>query len=209
MVLLLAIVALIAFMVACGTEPGTTSSNSQSGETTKTTNSLETYTDPDYGFTFEYPSGWQIKLDTSAELSAGSSAVKDVAVYDPKGAKVDGSPVNTAVISVYKLRTSVDETMMETARAEIDSVLREMESQDASWQRLEELTNTQLGAIPGFRINYGFSLDDTPAVTAMYFLFHKDTEYQLICQAVKTDWPKYQDEFTAILESFSVSLPSK
>ena len=111
--------------------------------------------------------------------------------------------MNLAQVSVYKLAVTVDKTMMDAIKAEIERLLADLESQDSSWQRLEELTEVQVGDLPGYKTGYEFSYEGTPTKTTFYFLFSGDTQYQLTFQAVSKDWNKYQDKFKLVLESFT------
>lgn len=184
------------FDISCGTESG------------KTSGKLSTYTDPDFGFSFQYPEEWKIEEGNSGEITAGANAVKQVVAYDPAGASVDGHGVNLAQVSVYKLKVVVDESMMDAVRQEMESLLVNLESQDSSWHRTEELTQTKVGNLPGFRVSYDFSLDGKPAKTTFYFLFTGDMQYQLTLQTVAEDWENYEDEFKGFVDSFSVASPS-
>ncbi|MCX8033173.1 MAG: PsbP-related protein [Thermoleophilia bacterium] len=207
--LLTLVVGLTAVLVlgSCTTEPSKTTStaDNETATTSTTIATLNTYSDPDYGFSFEYPSDWDITQNAPAEVSAGSQSVKDIAVYDPQGSKAGGSPANGVQISVYKLLVSVDETILDAVKAEIEQVLANMENQDPSWRRLENLTSTHVGGVPGFKISYEFSLQGTPAKSAMYFLFDKDVQYQISFQTTADDWSSYQDEFSRVLETFSLA----
>lgn len=179
------------FSLSCGEDGGTTS-----GE-------FSTYTNPDFGFSFDYPSEWEIQEGSEAELTSGSGSVGGVSVYDPRGASVGGYVVNLVQVSVYKLAVAVDETMMDTVKSEIERVLADLESQDPTLRRLEELSESRVGSLPGYKTAYEFSYGGTPTRTTFYFLFNGDTQYQLSTQAVVEDWDNYQDEFQRVVDTFS------
>jgi len=196
---------LVTLILALALSVGTLLALSGCGSTDegKTSGKVSTYTHHDFGFSFKYPADWKVQEGSSAEVTSGSASAGGAGVYDPEGAAIGGYSVNLAQVSVYKLAVTVDKTMMDAIKAEIERLLADLESQDSSWQRLEELTEVQVGDLPGYKTGYEFSYEGTPTKTTFYFLFSGDTQYQLTFQAVSKDWNKYQDKFKLVLESFT------
>ncbi len=160
------------------------------------------YTDPDYGFSFEYPANWQIQEGDSSDVTAGGSATTSVGVFDPEGAVADDTYVDLVQVSVYELNVAVDESMMPDIQAEVEQVLASLESQAANIETVEALSETTVGDVPGFKVTYSFSKGDRPVTSTLYFLFDGGLEYQLTMQAATENWEKNTPIFDALVSSF-------
>lgn len=188
MMAILVVVALAAG--ACG------SSGDSNGSGTKT------YTDADYGFSFEYPADWQLQEGDSSDVTAGGSATKSVGVFDPEGAVADDTYIDLAQVSIYELNLTVDESMMPEIQAEVEQVLASLESQATDMETVEALSETKVGEAPGFKATYSFSKNGAPVTSTLYFLFSGDIEYQLTLQAASENWEANAPIFEAMVASF-------
>lgn len=188
MMAILVVVALAAG--ACG------SSGDSNGSGTKT------YTDADYGFSFEYPVDWQLQEGDSSDVTAGGSATKSVGVFDPEGAVADDTYIDLAQVSIYELNLTVDESMMPEIQAEVEQVLASLESQATDMETVEALSETKVGEAPGFKATYSFSKNGAPVTSTLYFLFSGDIEYQLTLQAASENWEANAPIFEAMVASF-------
>lgn len=168
---------------------------------------VKTYTDADYGYSFEYPAGWKLQKDDSAEISAGGDAVGNVGVYDPKGAVAQGSAIDLAQVSVYKLTVTIDDSMMPLLKTEVESVLAGLESQASDIKTVEALAETTAGGMSGFKVTYSFTKNAAPAISTMYFLFSGAMEYQVTVQAAEENWSADKPVFDALLASFKPGAP--
>ncbi len=165
----------------------------------------ETYTDPDYGFSFDYPSDWQLIPSTEMDVSvnAGAAPTAEVSVGDPNGAIIDGSGVDSFIVRVYELNAVVDESVLPQVLPELEALVASLQAQDPSLQILEPLAPTTVGALPGYEFTATFEWDDgTPMMTTYYFVFDGSLEYQLMVQAAEENWDANQDVFNLFLSSF-------
>ena len=177
-------------VAACGSGGGESSSD------------LKTYTDADYGYSFQYPAGWELKKGGTADVTAGGSAVSSVGVYDPKGAVAEDTYIDLAQVSVYKLNVNVDQSMMPDIRAEVEQVLASLESQSPDMKTVERLSETNVGGMPGFQVTYSFTKNGAPTTSTLYFLFKDNLEYQVTVQAATQNWQAKQAVFKALVASF-------
>lgn len=164
---------------------------------------VKTYTDPVYGYSFEYPADWILQETDSAELGSGAAAKRIVQVGDPDGAQVEGTGLDGLVVRVYELNYAVDETMLDDVKPEMDALIADLLSQDASWEVQEPLTQVTVGQLPGFKATFTFDWDaGHPVKTSSQYLFFGDVEYELAVQAALENWEADQAVFDAFLASF-------
>lgn len=163
---------------------------------------VDTYTDPGYGYSFSYPSSWQVEDDYRLEATGGASASGSIAVIDPDGAMAGDYHIDLVEISVYELNTTVDETMLPQVKAEVESVLADIAGQDDTWRTVEPLSDTTVADIKGFRTTVGYDMDGVATTAMLYFLFNGDLEYELMLQAADESWGDKRADFDAIVASF-------
>jgi hypothetical protein len=166
------------------------------------TSDVKTYTDKTYGFSFDYPADWKVEEGDQAEVTAGAAAAASVGAFDPKGANTGSSYVDLVEVSVYKLNTTVDESMMPAVKQEIESTFANLESQGGDWKAIEPLSDVSLAGLSGWKTSYTFSMKETPARCTFYMLFGGATEYQLLVQAAESSWQANRANFDAFLASF-------
>jgi hypothetical protein len=165
------------------------------------------YTDPDYGFSFTYPSDWQLQEGDSSDVTAGGSATVSVGVFDPEGAVADDTYVDLAQVSVYELNVTVDDSTMPEIQSEVEQVLGSLEDQTADIQIVEALSETEVGDMPGFEVTYSFSKGTAPVTSTLYFLFDGSIEYQLTLQAATDNWEKNTPIFETLVSGFEPGTP--
>jgi hypothetical protein len=164
-----------------------------------TTAGSTTYVDPDYGFSFDYPAGWNLEKFDAAQ----SNALRDIAVGDPDGASAGGRGVDGVVISLRRLNQAVDESLLPDVKPELERLFTDMQSQNETWQTLEPLTQTTVAGLPGYVTTASFDFDaNTPAMTTYYLLFDGQIQYFLVVQAAAENWEKDQGVFDALIASF-------
>jgi PsbP-like protein len=176
---------------ACGSDGGTTNGGT-----------VKTYTDPEYGFSFDYPADWKLQEGESSEVTAGGSPTKSVGVFDPEGAVADDTYIDLAQTSVYELNVTVDESMMPDIQAEVEQVLASLESQATDLETTEALSEAEVGGVPGFKVTYTFTKGSEPVTSTLYFLFNGSIEYQLTLQAATKNWEANAPVFEALVSSF-------
>jgi hypothetical protein len=176
---------------ACGSDGGTANGGT-----------VKTYTDPDYGFSFDYPADWTLQEGDSSDVAAGSSATRSVGVFDPEGAVADDTYIDLAQTSVYELNITVDESTMPDIQAEVEQVLASLESQATDLETIEALSETEVGGMAGFEVTYSFTRAGEAVTSTLYFLFSGSIEYQLTLQAATKNWEANTPVFDALVSSF-------
>ena len=162
-----------------------------------------TYTDSGYGFSFEYPSDWQVSSSADANVSGGAAPVAAVTVGDPEGARVDDTGLDIIMVRVYRLNAVVDESLLPEVLAELEPLVASLQAQDPSMVVEQPLTQTSVNGLPGFQFTSTFDWESgIPMRTTSYFLFSGDTEYQLVVQATQDRWSDNQEVFAAFLSTF-------
>jgi hypothetical protein len=162
----------------------------------------KTSTDPDYGYTFDYPAAWVLEEDSAADVEGGIAASKGVSVYDPDGVRADNSYIDIFQVSIYELNITVDESALPEVKPELERVIADIASQDASWKTLEAMSDAEVGGLSGFKTLVTNTTDGKQVNSALYFLFDGSTEYELMLQAATENWEAIQVDFNAILASF-------
>jgi hypothetical protein len=192
---------------ACGSGPATISVTTASSSTEM---QMSTYTDPAYGFSFDYPSSWKITTGNATELNAGSAAETSVQAGDPDGAVVDGTGIDGVVVSVYELNQAIDESLLPEAKSQLEAAVADLVSQDASWEIVQPLTESEDTTLPGFWAAFTFDWDaEHPVNTMSFYLFDGAIEYQLMFQAAVENWDADQAIFETILSSFKAGAGSR
>jgi hypothetical protein len=190
----LVVVSMAVLMAACGSGSTGTSATTAAGD-------LETYTDPDYGYSLSYPADWEVQTGTS-DVTAGSSAAGTVGFYDPEGTKVGDTFVDLAMVMVYKLTMTVDDPWDSAIKTELEGVLTSLESQATGMKVEESLKETTVSGLKGYSTTYTFDKDGTPMRSTLYFLFDGNMEYELTEQATTATWEASKPALDAIVASF-------
>ncbi len=186
----------LVLVAGCG-DIATTTTTGSSADT-----SVKTYLDPDYGYSFDYPSAWKLVDSTTPEATSGASAASIITVGDPKGTIANGTGLDLLMVQIYPLNTTFDETMMPDALAALEPLVADLQSQDPSWKVDQQLTETAVGGAPGYMVASSYTQDGTSMKTTFYFIFSGNIEYQLVLQASSENWTKDQAVFDAFLASF-------
>jgi hypothetical protein len=164
--------------------------------------SLKPYSNAEYGYSFNYPEAWEIQEGTSADVSAGGTAVASVGVFDPDGAVVDDTYVDIAEISVYELTVTIDDSVMAEIKTEVEAVLSSLETQAPDIETVEGLAETTVNGMKGFTVTYSLTKSGAPVTTTLYFLFSGNMEYQVTVQASQDNWDELKPTFSALVASF-------
>jgi hypothetical protein len=162
-----------------------------------------TYTDPKYGYTFQYPATWEIDSGTTTDVTAGGSATSGVGAFDPNGTVANGIYVDLMVVSTYELNITVTDSMIPGLESEIQGVLSSLQSQATDAQVVSPLAPTEAAGLKGYSVTYTFTKDGVPTTSTLYFLFKGNLEYQLSTQASTVNWDKNQAIFAAMVASFT------
>jgi hypothetical protein len=160
------------------------------------------YTDPDYGFSFEYPATWRIQEGDSSGVTPGGDPMASVKVYNPEGTVANDTYIDLALVSVYELNVVVEDSTMPKIRAEVERVIADLERLAVGMQTVEALSEAEVNGMPGFETTYTFPRGDTTVKSTLYFLFDGDIEYQFTMQAATENWEKNTPIFDALVSSF-------
>lgn len=163
---------------------------------------LETYTDPDYGFSFDYPSDWALQEDIEVEATGGVSAAHSVSVINPEGATAGDYYIDLLEVSVYELSVVIDDSMMPELKEDITEIISGFATEDETWETRETPTEVTVGGLEGYRATAAYDTQGIPTTTSFYFLFNGDVEYELMLQAATENWEAVQADFAAIVGSF-------
>ena len=166
----------------------------------------KTYTDATYGYSFAYPSSWKVQGGATPDVTAGGTTVGGVGVFDPKGAVAGSTYIDLMMVSVYKLKAVVDDSIMPQVKTEVESVLASLESQDSSVKVEKALAETTAAGMKGYTVTYSLTKDGAPVMSTLYFLFSGNMEYQLAPQASTKNWTADQPVFDAMIASFKAPL---
>ena len=175
-----------------------------------TATGVETYTDPEYGYSFEYPAAWKLKtLEVTPETIPGRGGalvwggkVSDVGVLDRDGASVADTWVDLVQVRTYYMGQPIDESNMSSLKDRLDSATVDWGSGVTDVKVLEALTETSLGGMQGFKKTHRLVKDGVPLVTTVHFLFSGPMEYIVHTQAAEENWIANQPVFDALLASF-------
>jgi hypothetical protein len=180
---------------AVGDSSGTTTSAAGGG-------GVKTYSNGQYSYSFQYPDTWEIEEGTSADVSAGGSAVASLGVYDPNGAVAQDTYIDMALVSIFKLKVTVDSSMMSQIKTEVESVLDSLKSQTPDIKTVEDLSETTVNGMSGYTVTFSLTKNGTPVTTTLYFLFSGNMEYQVTVQGSQENWDKLKPVFAAMIASF-------
>jgi hypothetical protein len=203
----LLLVTMVALAGCGGSDAGTTPSNSSgstgsSSVSTTEDSTLKTYSNGEYSYSFQYPETWTLQEGSTADVSAGGTAVANVGLYDPDGTVAQDTYIDMAQVSVYKLNVTVDGSMMADIKTEVQNVLSSLESQAGEIKTMEALAETTVNGMSGFKITYSLTKENAPVVSTLYFLFSGNMEYQVTVQASKENWDAKKLIFDALIGSF-------
>ena len=195
------LVALPAMLTGCGnTTTATTAA--------KTSGGFKTYTDPVYGFSFVYPSDWQIKSSDKAQVTSGAAALYTLGAYNPRGASAQGSYIDVMEVQLYALDASVTESMRDQIKPKVQDLFSNLEKQSGGWKAIGQLTDVAYGDLWGWKMTYSFTVKGTPSYTTFYALFHDTMEYQLLVQASSATWDGYKSIFDTFVSSLRAGASS-
>ena len=161
--------------------------------------------DPDYPYGFRYPASWLLEEDSTADITAGGTATKSLAVYDPNGAIARDIYIDLAQISVYKLNVTVTPSNMPDIKTEVQKVLSSLERAASDIEVIGSLSETTINGMDGFEVTYRLTKEGAPVTSTLYFLFYRNLEYQVTVQAAETNWSAKKPLFDAIMSSFKTT----
>jgi hypothetical protein len=175
-----------------------------------TATGVKTYTDADYGYSFEYPADWKLKVyevtpetipDSGGALAWGGK-VSDAGVLDHDGAVAADMYMDLAEVRAFYMGRPIDESNMSSLKSQLESTSVDWGSGVTDVKILQALTETNMGGMRGFKKTHSFVKDGVPFVTTVYILFSGPMEYMVHTQASEENWSANQPVFDAFLASF-------
>ncbi len=163
-------------------------SGPSAGESPADITATETYTDPGYAFSFDYPADWQ---RDNKDLQEAYGVDYGVGFYDPYG---DGDALysyTTVAVGLHEWGAQTDESTL----PEVKSILSEDYPESA-------FTNATVAGVEALVVTSSEDLDGTPTRIVTYYLCHEDLIYELDFQATEASWSENAEAFDLILESF-------
>lgn len=160
----------------------------------------QTYTDDDFGFSFEYPGSWAIQHMSPAALSPG--VAKEVGAFDQDGSDAgDEYTWDMVSVEVYQGGMDLDYTLDDISTMN-DEYLADLQEQEPTLQVLESVTPVIVGGLDGYKITYTGSVGSTQIHCSEYTLLSHSVIYNLWTQAAEENWDSNQSVFADFLASF-------
>lgn len=176
-------------------DTGATGTTGTTGSTDTGTTGGNTY--EGNGVSFSYPEDWQELESTGVQASTGGE-LWTVLVGPGPGA-------DTVILTGYPLQQEVNESNVADVEAEIVSTLTSL-SQQAGGAFDGELTEAEMGGLPGFEGSLTANGPDGQAVTSTVVLvFDGSIEYFLNCQYEPDGEAEVQAACEQVRSSFQVT----
>jgi hypothetical protein len=164
---------------------------------------LVTYTDNDFGFSFQYNDSWTLKNVDTADLPPDLS--KSVRVFDPTGSST-GNDLTFDYISVdvYEVDPTLELTETE-AKAQFTSYLDQIVADDSTATVIEDPSSVTVNGLPAIKATYSYAQKDLTVRTSEYWLAG-DSGVLLMLYTSSSDknWNGNSKVFTTFLNSFSI-----
>lgn len=159
-----------------------------------------TYTDPDYGFSFQYPGSWKIDESAPSELPMGVS--KSVGAFNPDGTGVDDVGFDFVSADLYDIDKNGTGITPATLKTDFEGWLEDMKTSDSTMQIVEAPTPATIGGMTGYKATYTFTQQDKKLRSTEYVLLGNAIMYDLYLEAGEDNWAGDQEIFAAFLASF-------
>jgi PsbP-like protein len=163
-------------------------------------NGLKTYTDPDYGYSFEYPADWVLQEDAPVETT--SDVMTAAAVFAPDGARAGGYSLDYADVVVYELGYAPSESDLRDMKGYLQDMYDKLADQDATLKVTQAVSETTVGGLSGYKTVFTYDVEGTPITCIQYYVFDETLEYDLSVQAATENWTLDQVIFDAVIASF-------
>jgi hypothetical protein len=169
----------------------------------------KTYTNETYRFSLTYDSSQFTETsDTSTQGGAGSSGVFSIGFMDPNGTKSGDVYRDGTLVTVYKLNTTVTESMLPLVKTELEKLLPQLATSLGSDTTMGTLAEADVNGTKGYTTDATYTMDGTPFKARLYFLINGELEYQVSMQAAETRWTELEPKFQEIIDSFKATPPS-
>jgi hypothetical protein len=162
----------------------------------------KTYTDKDFGFSFQYSAPWTVSEASADDVLPGSS--KAVNGVNQKGKDAGGDLVYDGFsVDVFEGGSQAEVTL-EDVQAAADSVASEATAADPSVTVTEAPSATTVAGMSGFKLTITFEEQGTKVRVIQYWLLGETAVYALVTQASEETWAQNQAAFDTFLSTFTV-----
>ena len=164
---------------------------------------LVTYTDPDYGFTFQYADSWDLYDVPADELPVQAS--KSVGVFDPRGSDAGNDlTFDYFSVDIYNIDTEAVPTLSELEEG-FAQYLDQLKTSDDTLRVIEEPGQTAaVNGLPAWEVTYSYSVGDTRVLCVEQRVLDTGGRiYSLRMQSSEDTWEANADVFSNFLDSFS------
>ncbi len=162
-------------------------------------NSTKTYSDPDYGFSFQYPGAWKLVVTQPDDLPTGVS--KSVGALDQAGSGANNYGLDFVSVDIYAAGPDSG-LAADTIQSEFEAWLEEAGSGDSTFRVAAAPTAVTVGGLQGFEATYTYTDGDFEVRCTEYWLLKGEVMYDLYTQATEDNWTDNQKTFDAFLMSF-------
>jgi hypothetical protein len=175
--------------------------SNQVGEPSPGPNLTKTYTDPDYGFTLEYPAGWVVQEDDGVDPTSEGSPLSAVGVLDP-ASWTGGYMLDWVWVRVYDVGYVVDDSALTEIGAGLKTSVSDLVDAEPPPEIVVPVTGSTVGGLRGYTARVTDAFEGTPLTVTSYWVFDGTMEYDLLVQAESATWEEDQATFRAIIASF-------
>jgi len=202
--LMIASLAVVLVASACGGQETTTVSGAANASGAAGSD-FQTYTDPTYGFSFQYPNAWELSDQASVDATGGGSSTSQILAYDPDGAaSSDGTYVDLLMVTTYRLNVTITDDDIPALESELQGLVDGLTGQGTNAEVTSPLAQTELNGLKGYTTMFSFDKEGVPCTSKLYFLFKDDVEYMVTVQAADQNWEADQAIFNTMVGSFTV-----
>lgn len=162
----------------------------------------KTYSDPEYGFSFQYPSGWRIMEVEPSDLPEMVS--QSVGAWDPRGSGNEaGMALDFVSVDVFELGTDSG-VSTDTLQEEFERWLATTGFSDSTFSVVQDPVTVTVGELDGYQATYTYSENGIDVRVTEYWLLSDDVLYDLYTSASEDHWEVNSAEFAAFLDSFAI-----
>jgi hypothetical protein len=164
---------------------------------------LVTYTDADYGFSFQYNDSWTFKDVAAADLPLNAS--KSVGVFDPAGSDAGNElTFDYLSVDVYEIDATLALTEADLM-TEFNSYLEQITADDSTAKVTEEPASTAVNGLPAIKATYTYTQNDLTVRTSEYWLLgDAGILYNLYTSSSDKNWDGNATVFSTFLNSFII-----
>ena len=170
----------------------------------------KTYEDPEYGYSFSYPGGWD-KMDLTSEIaSAALVATEDIPPMDAVVVGDIGDSMympeefSVAVVGMFDTGVIVDDARISAVMQETQWELAQMPNlgYGMSIAVIEPPTQATVAGLNGYTMTISMDAGGMSMLATYCFLFDGSVMYLLGGMCDGDAWAKFQKTFDSLVSSF-------